>query len=183
MAELQVVKLSAEEWQLYKQIRLESLLVEPQAFGSRYADFLHRPDSYWQGRLDEAQAGENSWLLFAKEREQIIGIIGAYRAEEGDVVEIISVFVTKEKRGMGAATALMAAILEEVGKAGAFRKAVLSVNAGQKAALALYRHFGFRIFGEKTGVMGDGKSYRGFIMEKELRYPARGASSAPGEQQ
>ena len=42
------------------------------------------------------------------------------------------------------------------------------MNAGQIAAVVLYRHFGFEIVGEKIGVMGDGNSYQGYIMEKEL---------------
>jgi len=168
MANVQVVKLTPDEWRLYKQIRLESLLVEPQALASSYADVVKRPKSQWQERLIEARAGKKSWLLFAKENERIIGMIGAYIGEESDVVEIISVYVTKEKRGLGAATALMEAILTEVAKFGAFRKAVLTVNAGQTAAVALYRHFGFQIVGENTGVLGDGNSYQGYVMEMEL---------------
>ena len=138
MAKDQVVTLTSENWQLYKQIRLESLLMEPHAFSSNYSDVLQRPDSHWQERLIEAQAGEKSCLLFAKENEQIIGMIGATFAEENGVVEIISVYVSKEKRGHGVATALMASILEEVGQGNAFWKAVLTVSADQTAAVAIY---------------------------------------------
>ena len=165
MVNLQIITLTPDEWQLYRQIRLEALLLEPQAFGSSYADAVQRPDSSWQERLVEAQAGKKGWLLFAKESDRITGMVGAYRVDDSDVVEIISVYVTKEKRGQGVATALMAAILEEVGRSGIFRKAVLSVNADQTAAVALYRRFGFQIVGEKTGVMGDGLTHRGAIME------------------
>ena len=168
MANVQVVTLAPEEWHLYKQIRLEMLLIDPQAFGSSYADVLQRPDSHWQNRLIEARAGEKSWLLFAKEEEHLTGMIGAYRAEESQVVDIISVFVRKEKRKLGVGSALMTAILAEVSKSGAFRKAVLGVNADQTAAVALYQRFGFKIIGEKTGVQGDGNTYTGYIMEKEL---------------
>ena len=66
MADFQIVKLAPDEWQQYKQIRLDSLLTEPQAFGSKYEDQQQRPDSYWQGRLSEAQAGKKGWLLFAR---------------------------------------------------------------------------------------------------------------------
>ncbi len=168
MTNFQVVQLMPEEWQPYKQLRLEALLLEPQAFSSRYASAIQNPDSYWQGRLVEAQAGQKSWLLFAKENDRLIGMIGAYAEEESDEVGIISVYVTKEKRGQGVATVLMAAILAEVGKKGVFQKAVLTVNADQTPAVALYRHFGFQIVGEEMEIQGDGNSHPSYIMEKAL---------------
>jgi len=168
MTKIQIVKLTPEEWQPYKQIRLEALFMEPQAFGSKYAVVLQWPDSRWQSRLVESQAGEKSWLLFAKEEDRLIGMIGAYSEEENDVVEIISVYVTKEKRGQGVGKALMEAILAEVGRRGAFQKAVLAVNADQKSAVALYRRFGFEVVEEKTEVQSDDKAHPGYIMEKQL---------------
>jgi ribosomal protein S18 acetylase RimI-like enzyme len=170
MTNIQIVKLLPEEWPLYKEIRLESLLAEPQAFGSGYAEVHQRPDSYWQERLKDAQAGEKSWLLFAKENERMVGMIGAYCSEEKDGVEIIAVYVTREKRGRGIAGALMAAILEEIGRSNIHRKAVLGVNADQTAAVALYQRYGFQIVGEKEGVMGDGKLHTSYIMEKDLNH-------------
>ncbi len=142
--------------------------MEPQAFSSQYTEVVQRPDSYWQERLIEAQTGKKSWLLFAKEDDRLIGMIGAYWPGAGDTVEIISVYVTQEKRGQGVATALMAAILREVSKNRTFQKAILTVNADQAAAVALYRHFGFQLVGEKAGIMGDGISHLGYLMEKEL---------------
>ena len=168
MANFQIVKLPVDAWPLYKQIRLKSLKMEAQAFGSSYAEVLQRPDSHWQERLVEAQAGKKSWLLFAKEDERIVGMIGAFCPNQSAVVEIVSVYVTQEKRGQGIGGALLTAILEEVGQDHTFKKAVLSVNAGQTAAVALYQHFGFRIVGQKTGVMGDGNSYTGCNMVKEI---------------
>ena len=53
MAEIKIVTLAPEEWQLYKQIRLEALLNEPQAFASSFAEVMERPDSHWQERLIE----------------------------------------------------------------------------------------------------------------------------------
>ena len=66
MTACEIVRLSPDEWPLYKQIRLEALKLEQQAFGSRYADNLQHPDSFWRGRLEQAQAGANL-LLFARQ--------------------------------------------------------------------------------------------------------------------
>lgn len=166
MANIQIVKLAPEDWQQYKRIRLEALKRDPQAFGSSLAETQQRPDSHWQERLGEALAGTKNWLLFAKEDDRIIGLIGAYRTAQQDVVEIYSVYVTQAGRRHGAATALMSSILQEVEKPGFFRKAVLSVTASQAAAIALYQKFGFQIVDTKTAVMGDEISHQGYIMEK-----------------
>ncbi len=168
MADCEIVRLTPDEWPLYKQIRLEALKEEPQAFGSRYEDNLLRPNSFWRSRLEEAQVGEKSWLLFARVDGRIAGIIGAYCEEENDVVDIISVYVAKSARGQGVGAALMEAILAEVAKKSLFRKARLMVNADQAAALGMYRRFGFQVVGEETNVLGDGKQHMEYVMEKVL---------------
>ena len=172
MPNFQILKLPPADWRLYKQIRLESLTEAPQAFSSSYAETLQRPDSHWQQRLIDAQAGEKSWLLFAKENDQITGMVGAFRpVDNPGVVDIISVYVTREKRGQGVASALMAAILAEVGRGGAIHIARLAVTTSQSAAVALYQKFGFQIVAETTGVLGDGIIHAGYIMQLDLAGP------------
>ena len=180
MTNFRIVTLPPEEWQPYKQLRLEALLQEPQSFSTRYEEMLQKPDTFWQGRLVDAQSGETSRLLFARENDAsgllgrgllgrgLIGMIGAYCQEGSHTVDIISVYVTREKRRQGVAHALMTAILAEVEQQGRFSKALLSVTVGQDAAIALYQRFGFQIVGENTGVMGDGLTHTEYIMEKLL---------------
>lgn len=171
METIRIEKLQPDEWQLYKQLRLEALLNEPAAFSSTYAETSQRPDAHWQQRLLEAQAGEKGWLLFARENGCLVGMIGAMHEPESDAVDIISVYVAREKRGQGVGAALMAAILAEVRSKNAFQKAALSVNADQAAAVALYRRFGFQVTAEITDLMGDGKIYRSYLMECPLVQP------------
>ncbi len=181
---MQIVTLDPENWQLFRQIRLEALRTDPQAFSSRLAETEQRPDSHWQTRLAQAQEGKNSWLLFAREGDRIVGIIGAFR-EQGEtpatgsptlagVVEIYSVFVRPEARGKGVGTALMAAVLDAAGRAEGARRARLTVNAAQSAAVALYRRFGFQVVEEREGILGDGKTCQELVMEKELSPLRRG---------
>ena len=89
-------------------------------------------------------------------------------SRDSDIVEIISVFVGKAARGQGVGSALMAAILAEVKQVAVFRKAILSVNAAQGAAVGLYGKFGFEKVGEITSKQGDGQQYPVYIMEKKL---------------
>jgi ribosomal protein S18 acetylase RimI-like enzyme len=168
MTKVEVLPLPPDDWQRYRDIRLEALKNEPRAFSSTYSASLQRPPEFWQGRLAEAAAGENSWLLFAQVEGQIIGLIGAFLSEEAQAAEIISVYVQPAWRRQGVGRVLMAAILEAVSQNPAVRKAVLNVNARQPGAVALYQDFGFQVTGEVEAVLGDGNVYPEYLMEKIL---------------
>ena len=111
---IEIVKLTVNDRQEYKKIRLDALRNAPQAFGSSYADNREKPDSYWQSRLEDAANGNGSWLLFAKENQQLVGMIGAFIKNEPDTASIISVFVTGEARGKKISKMLMNAIITEL---------------------------------------------------------------------
>lgn len=173
MENLHIVKLKIEDWQAYKDIRLEALKTEPQAFGASYEGNAQKPDEYWRGRLEDAARGEKSWLLFAKANDRLIGMIGAFAEDVGDSVEphsaeIISVYVTPAERGKGAAKALMTAILQELSQKKTIRTVVLAVNVHQIPAIQLYKCFGFQITGKRNEQSGDGAYHQGYLMERTL---------------
>jgi ribosomal protein S18 acetylase RimI-like enzyme len=166
MSDFEIIKLPPDQWERYRNIRLEALREEPQAFGSSYAEMEQRSTAYWQGRLADAAQGETSWLLFAQEGERLIGMIGAFYDETQEAAHIISVYVSKAARGQGVGKALMESILSEIGKKEGIRNAVLGVNQEQTAAVALYRQFGFEVTGEMEEVQGDRKEHSGYVMKK-----------------
>ncbi len=168
MSTIEIVKLPLEQWPRYREIRLESLREEPQAFGSSVTDMEQKPDTFWQGRLSDALLGEKSWLLFAQQGERLVGMIGAFCDAAQETATIVSVYVSKAARGKGVGKALMDGILAEIGKKESIHKATLGVNQEQAAAVRLYRRFGFRVTGEREEMQGDGKKYRGYWMEKQL---------------
>src|SRR5512144_2887178 len=101
MSEIEIILLPPEQWERYRKIRLESLLEEPQAFGSSYTTMAQQPPEYWQGRLADAALGEKSLLLFAQEGDRLVGMIGAFFGEEPDVAEIVSVYTSRTVGGRG----------------------------------------------------------------------------------
>ncbi len=171
MGDVEIIELPPEQWRRYREIRLESLREEQQAFGSSYADMEQRPETYWQERLADATHGEKSWLFFAQRGEQLIGMIGAFFDEVQEAAHIVSVYVTKKERGKGVGKVLMERILAEIGKNEGIHKAFLGVNQEQTAAVEMYRHFGFMVTSEVEEVQGDGKKHRGYLMEKRLQQP------------
>ncbi|BCM89533.1 hypothetical protein IAD21_01380 [Abditibacteriota bacterium] len=168
-SEIEIGTLPPEQWQAYKTLRLEALMDSPQAYGTSYAQSIIKPDSFWRERLEDAARGENVWLLFAKSQGELVGLIGAFVADdEPEVVAIVSVYVTSKARGQGIGKQLLAAILAEVTSKNKFKTARLTVNPMQIAALSLYRSSGFEVVAEEDTLMGDGNVYREFIMEKPL---------------
>jgi ribosomal protein S18 acetylase RimI-like enzyme len=168
MGPIEVVRLAPDEWEAYKVLRLESLQDAPQAFGSTYDDNLARSETYWRGRLAEAQIGERGWLLFARVDEQLVGMIGAYPTDEAAVVKIISAYVTPVYRSQGVARTLMDVLLQTLIQAGQFKRATLDVNQQQVAAVRLYERCGFESVRTQPVQMGDGQTYVEIVMERPL---------------
>ncbi len=159
-----------EQWPAYRELRLEALRESPQAFGSNYQDQQSRPESFWQSRLADAAKGGQSWLLFARTGDRLLGMIGAVREEpEGPltVATIISVYVRPEARGRGVSNRLMQAILDTLKEAG-IQKALLGVVTEQTAALHLYQRFGFTAYSSESHLMGDGVRRLELLMEKRF---------------
>jgi ribosomal protein S18 acetylase RimI-like enzyme len=171
MPEFRIITLSPTDWQRYREIRLEALQTDQPAFAVSYETAFQRPPEFWQERLAAAAQGEKSWLLFAQAADPIdgpiIGLVGAFLSEDETFAEIVQVYVSPAWRGKGVARALMAAILDVLRQKG-ICTAVLTVNVQQSAAIALYKQSGFQVSGQADGMMGDGKSYSGYRMERRI---------------
>jgi ribosomal protein S18 acetylase RimI-like enzyme len=161
--EIVIRRLRPEEWAAYRELRLEGLKKDPQAFGASYERNRVRPDSYWQERLANVATG--NWLLFAEAEGRLVGMAGAWVDAVEDVADIISVYVTPGYRGKGVGRELLKAVLREISTEPKIQKARLTVNREQTPAIALYRAFGFEVVDEIRSEMGDGKIYDEYVME------------------
>ncbi len=174
MGNFEIIKLPLEKWQSYRNLRLEALTEEPQAFCSSYVDMARLPPEYWQGRLADAARGKNSWLMFAQDGEQLVGMIGAFYDKQDRCAQIVSLYVSKGARLRGVGEALLMNLLSEIGDKKAIRKIRLGVNQEQVAAIRLYHRFGFHVIGDQEEMHGDRQINHGFIMEKQVSQPEKG---------
>jgi ribosomal protein S18 acetylase RimI-like enzyme len=168
---VEIIHLQPNQWQQYRQIRLEALQDSPQAFSTTFKEMVDKPELFWQERLANAADGKSSWLLFAKVEERIAGIIGAFLAEDNGKAVIVSVYVTPEYRSKGVSNALLDAILGELWQNVTVHTLELAVVKSQKAAISLYKRFGFKIIGEKEVEMGDEKVNFEYVMQRIIRIP------------
>ena len=51
--EVKVIKLTPEDWENFKAIRLKALETDPTAFGSSYKQEVNRSEEIWKQKLEE----------------------------------------------------------------------------------------------------------------------------------
>ena len=94
--------LSPAMWELYRDLRLSSLLDSPDAFGGTYALEAARPPDVWQSRLAAAATSGLDLPLLARVGELPAGLCWAKRdAAYLSVVNVYQMWVAPECRGVG----------------------------------------------------------------------------------
>jgi len=168
-----IEKLKNSEWAKYKKIRLEAVKKEPFAFGGSYSEELKNTDKEWKEKLKKANSEEISLMLFAKDRAEVVGMIGIYWSNLDKIkhgVNIYGLYVVEKYRNKGIGKILMQSIVDIVKSRSQFIKLYLYVETNQKKAISLYKKFGFRIVGElEKSMFINGKYVNSFLMEKVVK--------------
>ena len=139
-----VTRLEPEEWPLYKALRLESLQVNPEAFGSTYDSAVAHPDERWRGMLEAGRLSDTGFMLFARKGEEVLGMIGCFRPVADGPLQVVSYYVTPKARGQGLGRALLNRLIQDAAKV----ELRLAVRKGQSAAIAVYENAGFTVLRE-----------------------------------
>ncbi len=135
-------RLTAEDAEAYRALRLEGLARHPEAFGAAYGDDARRPLSEWRERL------ASGTVFGAFRAGEILGTAGLLRngAEKTRHKGVlVGVYVRDEARGAGLGRALVEAVIaaarDEV------QQLLASVSADNEGARQLYEDLGFRAWG------------------------------------
>ena len=135
-------RLTAADAAAFRAIRLEALRTAPEAFGSSYDSEKDRPEADYAERL------RRNHVAGAFIAGDLVGTAGYYPLtgpKETHRGNIWGVFVQPGHRGAGIARALIEHLLavarQEV------LQVHLSVVTSNAAAIALYQHLGFSIYG------------------------------------
>jgi ribosomal protein S18 acetylase RimI-like enzyme len=146
----EILQLKDSDWHAFKTLRLRALHTDPQAFSSPYIREASYPDETWQGWLQDANAGKDSWLFFARLDGELVGMTGAYRDENDrrtGAAQIYGMYLDPQARGHGIARALLDALLRRLAAYPEIARVHLAVNPAQQDAARLYQEAGFRIVG------------------------------------
>jgi GNAT superfamily N-acetyltransferase len=152
MSTYEIRRFRTDEWQKFREIRLEALKDTPIGFGEWYADALEKPDEVWQERTQRSAEAPDSALFAAFRNGKPVGTAGAFpRADSplGREMVIYGVYVSPAHRGpkLGVATLLFDAVIRWVREVGA-DAITLSVHERNERAHAFYRRYGFVDTGE-----------------------------------
>ena len=161
---IEIAKLSPDQWESYRDLRLEALKNDPVAFGSSLEEEVGLPREIWLKRIPNA--------LFAFFQGKPVGLIVCNRENRIKTMHtayINSMYVTEKFRGQGIGGKLMAAAIDSIRANQDILKIRLSVIAPQVPAFRLYSRFGFEIIGTaKKELCVHGLYYDEILMEKMI---------------
>lgn len=143
---VELVRVTEDNWQTYRDVRLAALIDSPRAFWSTYASAAARTDEEW---LELVSTGPTTWL--AVDGDRPLGTVGLWRgpALADDVIALIGMWVPTVARGTGVAELLVRQALGYA-RAEGFAQVILEVADENGRAAAFYERLGFRA----TGVTG-----------------------------
>ena len=142
MEKIKILRLTPKRWKEYKKLRLEALQQDPIAFGSSFEEEKNIPEKEWKKRLKTT--------LFAFSGDKIVGLITynfRQKKKLKHIADIYSVYVTKKFRKKGVGKELMESAFLHILKNKKIQKISLGVTPEQKAAVGLYKRFGFKVVG------------------------------------
>ncbi len=162
-----VKRISPDEWQLLRDLRLRSLLDAPEAFGQRHADAALQSDEEWQSNARASASGSRRIWFVALDTAtgEPIGLVQGRRRPPADCL-LFSMWVAPEARRSGAGRALVDAVAAWGARWGG-DKVILWVLAANESATRFYDRIGFRVLSDGPDVESGG-SYGAFAMQRDL---------------
>lgn len=141
--EITIRTITADDWALYRDLRLQALADSPDAFGSTLADEQALADEHWQMRLAAASVSGRDLPLMAWAGAEPVGLGWAkVDAAAPGVINLFQVWVAPSQRGQGIALAMLDCVVLWA-KSMQATAVQLGVASGQNAAMRIYLKAGF----------------------------------------
>lgn len=169
MDDLQIYSPFPNQWLDYRKLRLRATSEDPDGFWPPYSTAITLEESDWKNPIIEAEKNLGRWILFAKYKGELAGMISAKKMEKlPGGVKLRDMFVVKEARGLGIGKKLIHKLLESLEQDTEVKVVRLGVFTSQQAAVNLYKSVGFEVLRQETEHFPDGLTHETFIMEKTL---------------
>jgi ribosomal protein S18 acetylase RimI-like enzyme len=163
-----VERLGEDDWAVFRELRLRSLLESPDAFGSTYGEESSRTERAWRdwaaGRWWDGTAAVFTGR--ADDGTAIGTATGAEFEAEPGVAHVYAMWVAPDARGAGVGRALVDAVAEWARDRRCDRL-VLSVTESNLTARRFYEACGFEDTGERE-TLREGSEMQTLILSKPL---------------
>lgn len=153
MTDITVRELAADEWEIFKTLRLRALQEDPEAFVASYEEESQHSDEEWQERMSHAtrigaQQG-SEWVALASVGDEDT-------RDDDDLGEVYGIWVTPSLRGEGVARRLMEHA-ELVGRNAGYSHLAYWVNTDNGRAVAFASSIGYRPTEGRRDVVVEGQ--------------------------
>ena len=148
--------LTSGKWQVLKDLWLEALQQNPEAYGSSYEEESIRSDEEWRQKFD---AGPK---YVARVGEMYVGLMGVQfekKIKMAHSAQIVGVYVSPEYRGKGIGRTMMERALADLHANPKIVRVGIGVNTLQEYAVKLYHDLGFKDYGPAEKVTKVGGVY------------------------
>ncbi|MEO1055292.1 MAG: GNAT family N-acetyltransferase [Actinomycetota bacterium] len=137
--------MGVSDWQEWRSLRLAALADAPDAFGSGLADWADADDDRWRARLRDVPLN-----VIADLDGEPVGQVSGLAVDVSGAVELISMWVAPNARGLGVGDALIDAVVSRAVGVGA-RRVELDVKETNRVAQRLYERHQFARVGAGSG--------------------------------
>ncbi|HWJ77188.1 MAG TPA: N-acetyltransferase [Niallia sp.] len=162
--------LNESDAQLYQELRLRALKINPEAFGSTYereVKFTH------ETVVERLRPTEDKFVLGAfGDRDVLVGMVTFMRESSSKTAHkgnIYGMFVTPEMRGQGVGKSLLLELIKQAKTCIGLEQINLIVVSNNDQAKNLYKSIGFEVYGvEKNALKFNGKYFNEDLMVLQL---------------
>jgi ribosomal protein S18 acetylase RimI-like enzyme len=151
---MELRRITPEDWQDLRTVRLAALADSPTAFITRYDEAAEYPDELWQRQAVAGSAGSEQAAFLLFDGKRVCGMAaGLSQAENADEVLLVGMWVAPPYRRSGHGARLVKKVVHWAAGRGAV-SVVLGVTSGNDSAVALYESCGFSLTGRRRDLPG-----------------------------
>lgn len=160
-------RLTPDDAESYRAIRLEGLQSRPDAFGSSWAEEREKPLAAFAARL-EGNAVWGGWADGHADLAGVAGLMVPTSAKLRHIGTLWGMFVRPAARGQGLGALLVQRVIDEA--AGRVEELRLTVVTTNEAAVRLYTRLGFEQYAlDPRALKIDGRYYDEILMSHRLQ--------------
>ncbi len=158
-----VRRINESDLEDFRRVRLEALLLHPDAFGASYEDWSQKPEKFFAEKL------RTNYVLggfdLHSTLQGVIGLSCSTSPKLSHVATIWGMYVRTGMRGTGLSSGLMEAALEAARSVKTIKLSVVTTN---HAACALYKSYGFTVWATDTAALyANGLFHDEYLMRRD----------------